>query len=185
MSRGRNSHGSWRDRRSPEERELDAYTTETVCRAPSMPNPLPGEREAWEAGQPWDIRKVLAEIEKLKPAIEFACKSWYAQRRGNMPAHLRELQERTWVEAAAQQHDDSCGASRPSKGPRVRATHIPRAPTRCPCCGTAVAQPATGRRRVYCSKPCAKRAERHRRKENRERHERDRASSRLPGQLLS
>ena len=88
-------------------KELERYHSHTLMFAPHMPNPLPGEREAREAGRPWTIYEVLAEIEGLKPAVKAARKAWISRRRADMPGHLREFQAARWAEADARLGTDA------------------------------------------------------------------------------
>jgi hypothetical protein len=146
-----------RDRRSPEERERDAYFTMVIATAPRMPYPLPGEVVGMTS-----IREVLAIIERLRPGVEEARKAHFARAREEAPVAVKGwwvAMNARKVEEEARERNLNCTHTQPARPRKPPAP--PRTPSTSTCalCAAAFPQPNRGPGKLYCSPRCAKRAE--------------------------
>lgn len=108
-------------------RELDhalaRYHFHTLTFAPTFPRPLPGELEAQQAGQPWDIYRVLAELDRIRPIEMARTRAWFAHRRADIPVDLKAHFEARAAEFRALEAAAAQAASRPP-GERKRNTRL-------------------------------------------------------------
>ena len=107
------------DPRPEAQRIYERHVNFTLARAPVMPMPLPGEAEARERGGPWDIHRILAEIERVRPSVDAARKAWFEARRADMPPLGK-----AWAEAQRAAREPSESAGRPAKGTRTSLAHL-------------------------------------------------------------